>query len=115
MLFASQIWSLDGRTVQVLDRSLATPLKENANGIVEAEDPSAARGNVIPQSRARRLVSTVRDVSWHSSEPSLMSTSWEGASGDGGSIAKHEWKGLGKNGLTKLEDWVEKMRAEAIC
>lgn len=26
----------------------------------------------------------------------------------GGSLAKHEWKGLGKGGLKRLEDWVER-------
>jgi WD repeat-containing protein 23 len=35
----------------------------------------------------------------------------EGRFRDRGSVAKHEWKGLGKGGL-RLEDWVEKEQAE---
>lgn len=36
--------------------------------------------------------------------------SWTVSGGyrQGGSIAKHEWKGLGKGGLRRLEDWVER-------
>lgn len=59
---------------------------------------------------------TVRDVAWHSRVPMLMSTCWELSGGSGfggqGSIAMHEWKGLGKGGLRSLEDWVEKTAAE---
>jgi WD repeat-containing protein 23 len=57
---------------------------------------------------------TVRDVSWHGYEPTLMSTSWEGHGSyrSGGTLAKHEWKGLGKGGLKRLEDWVEKAEEE---
>lgn len=45
--------------------------------------------------------------SWHPSEASLMSTAWEGRDGIEGSIAKHEWKGLG-GGTETLEDQVER-------
>jgi WD repeat-containing protein 23 len=57
----------------------------------------------------------VRDVSWHGYEPTLMSTCWEmdGGYRRGGTLAKHEWKGLGKGGMRNLEDWVEKAKAEA--
>jgi WD repeat-containing protein 23 len=43
-----------------------------------------------------------------------MSTSWEvdGGYRRGGTLAKHEWKGLGKGGMKKLEDWVERELAE---
>nr|ADE10050.1 unknown [Tremella fuciformis] len=56
----------------------------------------------------------VRDVSWHGYEPTLMSTCWEmdGGYRRGGTLAKHEWKGLGKGGLKRLEDWTEKRAAE---
>ena len=36
---------------------------------------------------------TVRDVSWHPYESSIMSTAWEGRGGIEGSIAQHDWKG----------------------
>lgn len=43
-----------------------------------------------------------------------MSTCWDmmGSMRRGGTIAKHEWKGLGKNGLAKLEDWEMKRKEE---
>ncbi|PWN89953.1 WD40 repeat-like protein [Acaromyces ingoldii] len=127
------IWSLDGQVVQVLDRSKAVPLKQ-LNG--EASDPSApipsqretlsARQRQEEESRMaadryRRPYmysgggaqsTTVRDVSWHSSEPALMSTAWDGPAGEEGSVAKHEWKGFGKNGLN-LEDAIERCRQES--
>lgn len=84
-LCSFQIWSLDGRAVQVLDRSLATPLDSRpipGNDVWQPPpDPSTARGNVGPSASGQRSITTVRDVSWHTGEPSLMSTSWEG-SGD---------------------------------
>jgi WD repeat-containing protein 23 len=111
------IWSLDGRVVQVLNRAEARPLHpSDAGGYT---DPSAEE-----RTRARRLGAsihsqgtsyTVRDVAWHSRTPTLMSTCWEleGRYRDGrGSIAMHEWKGLGKGGLKSLEDWVEKNAQE---
>lgn len=128
------IWSLDGRVVQVLDRSKVIPLCKS--GTTEASDPSApdvtdeaidaeeGDENLRRSTRAGRYarsylwnsnsseVSTVRDVSWHSSEPTLMSCAWSGSDGQSGSIAKHEWKGFGKNGLS-LEDAIEKSIAEA--
>lgn len=53
---------------------------------------------------------TVRDVSWHSSEASIMSTAWDGSDGQSGSIAKHEWKPFGKG--TSLEDAFARQREE---
>lgn len=53
----------------------------------------------------------VRDVSWHSQQPVLMSCAW----GDRirkSHVSRHEWKGLGKLG-GKLEDWVEKSQRES--
>lgn len=104
------IWSLDGRIVQVLDRSLSQPLR--APGRREFNDPSAPEPPPVgriedPYADSRKRV--VRDVAWHSHEPTLMSTCWDLSAGyrRGGSIAKHEWKGLGKNGLNTLEDWAE--------
>ncbi len=49
-----QIWSLDGRVVQVLDRSYTLPM---------ALDPSGPDPDDITPSRVRPCV---RDVSWHS-------------------------------------------------
>ncbi|GFZ44523.1 hypothetical protein JCM24511_02246 [Saitozyma sp. JCM 24511] len=112
------IWSLDGRVVQVLDRSKSVPLR-GPNG--QFNDPSAPE----TQRRASQTAgnydmyyasdsNVVRDVSWHGYEPTLMSTSWSinGGARRGGTIAKHEWKGLGKGGLRKLEDWVGKAQEE---
>lgn len=53
---------------------------------------------------------TVRDVAWHSSESSIMSTAWDGSDGQRGSVAKHEWKGYGKG--TSLEDAFAREEAE---
>ncbi|RDB29479.1 LEC14B protein [Hypsizygus marmoreus] len=93
------IWSLDGRVVQILDRANTLPM---------VHDPSE------PESRATRGHRSnvcVRDVSWHSQEPVIMSAGWE--SGRGGSIvARHEWKGLLKM-PGALEDWVEKDKQES--
>ncbi|KAK0536068.1 hypothetical protein OC842_002106 [Tilletia horrida] len=126
------IWSLDGRVVQVIDRSKALPLA--ADPVAGAAAPSASdfdlvtdgfaatseeltsdgfEGRYRPRYGTPRSVSTcVRDVSWHSAEPSMMSTAWDGASRSRGSIAKHEWKDFGKRGLS-LEDALEKARQEA--
>ncbi|GAC99443.1 hypothetical protein PHSY_007044 [Pseudozyma hubeiensis SY62] len=55
---------------------------------------------------------TVRDVSWHPQEPSLMSTAWDGNDGDSGSIAKHELADWSKRHMT-LEDVQAQMALEA--
>ncbi|KAI0053436.1 WD40 repeat-like protein [Auriscalpium vulgare] len=92
------IWSLDGQVVQVLDRSQTLPMTFDPSG-PEPEDTTGASNNVC-----------VRDVSWHSREPVLMSAGWE--SGRGGSmVARHEWKGLAKM-PGALEDYVTRHRAE---
>lgn len=129
------IWSLDGQVVKVLDRSKTRSLFERAD---EASDPSAPEWNLTEGAaaaaaeadeagaprraglRARPATSgsggggeyatTVRDVSWHSSEASIMSTAWDGSDGQCGSIAKHEWKGYGKG--TSLEDAFARQREE---
>ncbi|WWC90218.1 uncharacterized protein L201_005151 [Kwoniella dendrophila CBS 6074] len=111
------IWSLDGRVVQVLNRAESLPLKQN--GVYS--DPSisdpiinstSSRGNQSYETYGMGY--TVRDVAWHGYEPTLMSTCWEtnGHYRRGGNVAKHEWKGLGKGGLNRLEDWVEKKKSE---
>jgi len=55
----------------------------------------------------------VRDVSWHGQEPVLMSVAWEGE-GMKSSVARHEWKGIGKLGdkMGRLEDYVERQQLE---
>lgn len=112
-----QIWSLDGRIVQVLDRSKTLPI---------TYDPSAP--DVKPTRRTHQY-SCVRDVSWHSQvlflrlhqncpyyvltvcqEPVLISAAWSSAEG-GSHIARHEWKGLSKMS-GQLEDWVQKQQQE---
>ncbi|KAI0778307.1 WD40 repeat-like protein [Trametes elegans] len=96
------IWSLDGRVVQVLDRSQALSM---------SFDPSGPDPECIHPLRVRPCV---RDVSWHSQEPILMSTGWLGRRwglSEGSIIARHEFKGLSKR-KGGLEDWVEQQTAE---
>lgn len=100
----TQIWSLDGKVVQVIDRNDTHPLHTGSSDL--ASDPSAPEWDLpaavsyeqTPRSnsgfaRARRMQNgnkcIVRDVSWHSGEPTLMSTSWDGSDGQLGSIAQH--------------------------
>lgn len=49
-------------------------------------------------------------------ERTLTGRSWSmhGGYRGGGAIAKHEWKGLGKGGLRRLEDHVEQERENAV-
>ncbi|KAI4528778.1 WD40 repeat-like protein [Schizophyllum commune Loenen D] len=91
------IWSLDGQIVQILDRGLTLPM---------SYDPSERE----PPPRTHRLPCIVRDVSWHSQEPILMSAAWESRS-SGSTVAQHHWKGLAKMRYN-LEDWNERERAE---
>jgi WD repeat-containing protein 23 len=42
----------------------------------------------------------------------MMSVMFEGSGYDEGNVARHEWKGLGKNGM-RLEDVVQRDRMEA--
>lgn len=122
------IWSLDGTIVQTLDRNKAKSIFSNS---VLASDPSAPEGDDDDNSTSATATgtnqsysrshtygrasnsgfgTTVRDVSWHSSEPSIMSTAWDGEDGQRGSIAKHEWKGYGKG--TSLEDAIKRSQEE---
>lgn len=94
------IWSLDGRIVQVLDRSKTLPMSYS---------PSGPEPGQISSSRVGHCV---RDVSWHSQEPVMMSAAWSSYN-EGTSIARHEWKGLSKMHW-KLEDWVQKAQQEAF-
>lgn len=92
------IWSLDGRVVQVLDRSKTLPMAFAPSG---PEPPKFTGSKAV----------CVRDVSWHSKEPVLMSVAW--SNGHNGSVvARHEWKGLLKM-PGALEDLVEKRRLES--
>jgi len=98
------IWSLDGRVVQVLDRSETLPISSDPSG---PNEPSK-----VPGQRRSRVC--VRDVSWHSEQPILMSAGWLGGrwtATEGSVIARHEWKGLSKMNHS-LEDYVEKQKLE---
>ncbi|RXK42673.1 hypothetical protein M231_00228 [Tremella mesenterica] len=108
------IWSLDGRVVQVLDRALSAPLKDRNNQYTDPSAPQLPRVARRDQTEDSYQAYCVRDVSWHGYEPTLMSTCWEmdGGYRRGGTLAKHEWKGLGKGGLRSLEDWNERQVAE---
>ena len=72
-------------------------------------DPSEQEPITGPAGR-RGYGSCVRDVSWHSQQPVMLSAAW-GAHGDS-TVARHEWKGLTKT-AGALEDWVEKNRQES--
>ncbi|KAJ7070505.1 WD40-repeat-containing domain protein [Mycena amicta] len=93
------IWSLDGRVVQVLDRARTFPMSFDPS----AEEPGVNGG--------QDWDACVRDVSWHSQEPVLMSAAWEGGRG-GSRVARHEWKGLSKM-KGNLRDWVDREQAHA--
>jgi WD repeat-containing protein 23 len=93
------IWSLDGRVVHVLDRSKTLPAKHFPSG-AELSGTNITLSNTC-----------VRDVSWHSQEPVIMSAGWESRSG-GTVIARHEYMGLSKTSGA-LEDWVERRNLEA--
>jgi WD repeat-containing protein 23 len=102
----------------VLNRAESLPLRGPDGKYTDPSSPEpprpsgAERYSAMPYEQGQSF--TVRDVSWHGFEPTLMSTSWEvdGGYRRGGTLAKHEWKGLGKGGMKKLEDWVERELAE---
>jgi len=95
------IWSLDGRVVQVINRADTLPISFDPSD----ENPPSSRPNRL------RHPACVRDVSWHSQEPVLMSCAWDDYSAHS-TVAKHEWKGFGKDGMT-LEDVVERENSES--
>ncbi|CBQ68109.1 conserved hypothetical protein [Sporisorium reilianum SRZ2] len=86
------------------------PLRHAAGARASFDNPLAGRG-AGGGGRAGRghrgtggaAACTVRDVSWHPQEPSLMSTAWDGSEGESGSIAKHELADWSKRHMT-LED-----------
>ncbi|KAG8925809.1 hypothetical protein FRC02_009393 [Tulasnella sp. 418] len=109
------IWSLDGRVVQVLDRSKSLPISFDPSAADPAPELSTSRNSRLPSRNSRGYIGSyydyespssivVRDVAWHGYEPVLMSCAW------GSTIARHEWKGLGKNAMT-LQDVVERDKA----
>ncbi|BGP15145.1 hypothetical protein JCM10213_005394 [Rhodosporidiobolus nylandii] len=103
-----RIWSLDGTTAAVLDRSHTHPLINGKTG--EYNDPAAYDLRSSKRKGKGFMSSTVRDVSWHPYEPKLMSTAWEGRGSVEGSIALHEW--AGQRGES-LEDQVQRAEWEA--
>ncbi|KAF8528109.1 WD40-repeat-containing domain protein [Hysterangium stoloniferum] len=95
------VYSLDGRIVQILDRKKTLPM---------SFDPS----DPVPGSRvANKGHVCVRDVSWHS-QAIIMSVGWQSDHNSTSSVARHEWKGIGKLGdqMGKLEDYVEREQLE---
>ncbi|KAK1229780.1 hypothetical protein PQX77_001690 [Marasmius sp. AFHP31] len=92
------IWSLDGTVVQVLDR------KKTQSMTVDYDGPEYPRNGIDSGV-------CVRDVSWHSQQPVMMSAAWESRR-TGSTLARHDWKGLSKLGGS-LEDWNEKRRLES--
>ncbi|THH13014.1 hypothetical protein EW146_g7163 [Bondarzewia mesenterica] len=87
------IWSLDGRVVQVLDRSRTLPMTFDPSG----PEPERTMGS--------RQTVCVRD------EPVILSAGWE-SDRMGSSVARHEWKGLAKMAPGVLEDYLEKQKLE---
>ncbi|EUC63840.1 WD domain, G-beta repeat protein [Rhizoctonia solani AG-3 Rhs1AP] len=96
------IWSLDGRIVQTLDRTQTLPIT------FDPREPDLPLRPTAHRSRHNDM--TIRDCSWHPREPALLSCYWH--RDESSSIGRHEWKSLGKRGLT-LEDVVEKEQQEA--
>ncbi|KAG2159612.1 WD40 repeat-like protein [Suillus bovinus] len=93
------IWSLDGRIVQVLDRSKTSAMTSDPSEVCTL--PNSARSTVC-----------VRDVSWNGNEPMMMSAGWDGGHSSSKSVvARHEWRGL-SNMSYGLEDWIEKQNIE---
>ncbi|KAF9055900.1 WD40-repeat-containing domain protein [Panaeolus papilionaceus] len=92
------IWSLDGTVVNVLDRSKTLP------------DTFSPSGPESEPTRGTDPHNCVRDVSWHSQEPVIMSAAWDNYHG-GTVVARHEYKGLSKMAYS-LEDHVERERLE---
>ncbi|KAG9097310.1 hypothetical protein FRC06_007701 [Ceratobasidium sp. 370] len=96
------IWSLDGRIVQTIDRTETLPISFEPS---EADQlPRNHQGSHHHNDRI------IRDCSWHPHEPALLSCYWH--RDEASSIARHEWKSLGKRGMT-LEDVVEQESLEA--
>lgn len=107
------IYSLDGTTTSVIDRSTTHPLLDRKTG--EYNDPSSweLRSKARKSSKSTRGYRsgvTVRDVSWHPERPEMMSTSWDDRGSVEGSIAVHQWSG--KRG-ERLEDVVDRQRSTA--
>ncbi|CAE6400734.1 unnamed protein product [Rhizoctonia solani] len=96
------IWSLDGRIVQTLDRTQTLPIT------FDPREPDLPLRPTAQRSRHNDMI--IRDCSWHPREPTLLSCYWH--RDESSTIGRHEWKSLGKRGMT-LEDVVEKERQEA--
>lgn len=77
----------------------------------EYNDPSSYALRTTSARRGNSYAPTVRDVSWHPREPSMISTSWEWAGEHEGSLAKHEWAPRVRNDT--LEDAAERQRLES--
>lgn len=100
----SQIWSVDGHLVQRIDSRKSLHITTSPSGPEPVLDPYE-----VPEQMGQ---SVVRDVSWNSQQPVLMSCAW-GDRFRKSHVSQHEWKGLGKLG-GKLEDWVEKSQRENV-
>jgi WD repeat-containing protein 23 len=100
----SQIWSVDGHLVQRINSRKSMPITNSPSGPEPELDPYE-----VPEQMGQ---SVVRDVSWHSQQPVIMSCAW-GDRFSKSHVSRHEWKGLGKLG-GKLEDWVEKTQQESV-
>ncbi|GAA5944429.1 uncharacterized protein JCM15063_000952 [Sporobolomyces koalae] len=107
------IYSLDGTTVSVIDRSRTHPLLNRQTG--EYNDPSSWELRATPKGTGRQSRGysngrvTVRDVSWHPERAEMMSTSWEERGSVEGSIAVHQWSGSRGE---RLEDVIARESAD---
>jgi len=98
------IWSVDGHLVQRINSRRAMDMTASPSGPEPELDLYEVPGQMGQ--------SVVRDVSWNSQQPVLMSCAWGDRLGKS-HVSRHEWKGLGKLG-GKLEDWVEKSQRERV-
>lgn len=94
--------------VQKIDRRNVIEMGHNPS---DTEYPSGET-EPLPERRNRHNQTVVRDVSWHSQEPVLMTCSWASDRRRTSDVAKHEWKGLNKLG-GRLEDFIEREETEA--
>ena len=101
---------MDGTVAQVLDRQHMYPLRERATG--DFLNPSDSAQRQAPGPAAGRYASTVRDVSWHPTQPILMSTAWETWGEVRGSVAQHEWAPKGGASGGGLESERERVNRE---
>jgi len=88
------IWSLDGSIREVLDRRQTLPFDNAETGKPNDVFSAPMASQRFDNAHFGQMGCTVRDVSWHPREPTLISASWDrGRHGDHGSLVMHRWTG----------------------